>query len=173
MWFHHIVRWKDLILLKTIFIPGHGVSIVLIVNTNMSCINFLTPTHNLSIDRKSRVFRCAHLKSLLHLIWKVIWHLCRRRIVIPFILFINGTWIIYRRLIITHYIRDIKCWFYLTSHWIESLYSLTQNWSKMSLHCMVLSSSICISNGSNTWTSSSKVVVFILSTMCEIIVTNK
>ena len=36
-----------------------------------------------------------------------------------------------------------------------------------------LSSSIWLSNGSNTWTNSSKVVVFILSTMCEIIFTSK
>ena len=38
--------------MKTIFIPRHGVAIILIVTLNMSCINLLTPTHNLSMDRK-------------------------------------------------------------------------------------------------------------------------
>ena len=42
--------------MKTIFIQIHGVAIILIVASNMSCINLLTPTHNLSVDRK---FGCS------------------------------------------------------------------------------------------------------------------
>ena len=38
--------------MKIIFIPRHGVAIILIVTSNMSCINMLTSTHNLSMDRK-------------------------------------------------------------------------------------------------------------------------
>ena len=56
---------------QKIWISGvsHGVSIILIVTSNMSCINVLTSTHNLSIDRKLRVHPHACLKSLLYLIW--------------------------------------------------------------------------------------------------------
>ena len=32
--------------MKTILISGHGVSIILIIGLNMSCINVLTCTHN-------------------------------------------------------------------------------------------------------------------------------
>ena len=122
-------------------------------------------------------FPCARLKSLLlHLMWKVVWHLCGRRIVIPFILFISGTWKILRRLTITHCIRGINVGFVW---WITELSLYThrlktgRQWVLVVWHHPSLSSSIWLSNGSNTWTSSSKVVVFILSTMCEIIVTNK
>ena len=38
--------------MKTILIPGHDVPIILIIGLNMSCINVLTCTHNLSMDRK-------------------------------------------------------------------------------------------------------------------------
>ena len=48
--------------MKTIFILKHGIPIILIVVSNMPCINLLTSTHNLSMDRNAR------LKSLLHLI---------------------------------------------------------------------------------------------------------
>ena len=54
--------------MKIIFISRHGVSIILIVILNMSCINLLTHTHNLSMDRKLEVHPHARLKSLLHLI---------------------------------------------------------------------------------------------------------
>ena len=126
MWFYHIVRWREPILLKTIFIPRHGVSIVLIVSTNMPCIIFLSLIHNLSMDGKSKVFPYARLKSLLlHLIWKVVQHLYGRRIVILFILFIGGTWKIWRRLTITHCIRGINVDFIwqvtelsLYTHWL-------------------------------------------------------
>ena len=152
MLLHHIVKWRELILLKTIFIPGHGVSIILIVCTNMPCINFLSPTNNLSLDGKSRVFSCARLKSLLlHLMWKVVWHLCGRRIVIPFILFINGTWNIWRRLTITHCIRSINVGFIW---WITEL-SLYTHWLKISLQWVLsvwdhpsLPTSIWLSNSS-------------------------
>ena len=33
--------------MKTILIPRHGVPIILIIGSNMSCINVLTCTHNL------------------------------------------------------------------------------------------------------------------------------
>ena len=33
--------------MKTIIIPRHGVSIILIIESNMLCINVLTCTHNL------------------------------------------------------------------------------------------------------------------------------
>ena len=54
--------------MKTIFILRDGVPIILIVTSNIQCINFLTPTHNLFIDRKLEVYLHARLKSLLHLI---------------------------------------------------------------------------------------------------------
>ena len=54
--------------MKTIFIQRNGVPIILIVTLNMPCINLLTPTHNLSMDRKLEVYPHACLKSLLHLI---------------------------------------------------------------------------------------------------------
>ena len=54
--------------MKTIFIQRHGVSIIMIVTSNISCINVLTPTHNLSMDSKLKVHLHVHLKSLLHLI---------------------------------------------------------------------------------------------------------
>ena len=154
MWFHHIVRWRESILLKTIFILGHGVSIVLIVSTNMSCINFLSPTHNLSMDGKSKVFPCAHLKLLLlHLIWKVVRHLCRRRIVISFILSINGTWKIWRKLTITDCIRGINVGFIwrvielsLYTHWLK----IGRQWVLVVWCHPLSSSSIWLSNGSNT-----------------------
>ena len=54
--------------MKTIIIVRHGVPIILIVTSNMSCIHVLTPTHNLSMDRKLGVYPHARLKSLLHFI---------------------------------------------------------------------------------------------------------
>ena len=54
---------------EEIFIPRDGVPIILIVASNMPCINMLTPTHNLSVDRKFGVDPHACLKSFLHLIW--------------------------------------------------------------------------------------------------------
>ena len=57
--------------MKTIFIPRHDVPIILIVTSNMLCINLLTPTHNLSMDRKLGVHPHVRLKSLLHLIWNL------------------------------------------------------------------------------------------------------
>ena len=54
--------------MKTIFIPRYGVLIILIVTSNMSCIDLLTPTHNLSMDKKFGVHSHARLKSFLHLI---------------------------------------------------------------------------------------------------------
>ena len=57
--------------MKTIFIPRHGVPIILIVTSNMPCINLLTPTHNLSVDRKFEVHLHARLNSFLHLIWNL------------------------------------------------------------------------------------------------------
>ena len=50
---------------------GHGVPIILIIRLNMSCINVLTCTHNLSMGRKFGVHPYVRLKSLLHLIWNV------------------------------------------------------------------------------------------------------
>ena len=49
----------------------HGVSIILIIGSNMSYIDVLTSTNNLSIGRKFRVHPHARLKSLLQLIWNV------------------------------------------------------------------------------------------------------
>ena len=57
--------------MKTTFIPRDGVPIILIVTSNMPCINLLTPTHNLSVDRKFRVDPPALLKSFLYLIWNL------------------------------------------------------------------------------------------------------
>ena len=57
--------------MTTILIPRHGVPIILIIGSNISCINVLTSTHNLSMDRKFKVHPHARLKSLLHLIWNV------------------------------------------------------------------------------------------------------
>ena len=57
--------------MKTMFIPRHGVPIILIVTLNMPCINLVTLTHNLSMDRKLGVHPHARLKSLLHLIWNL------------------------------------------------------------------------------------------------------
>ena len=57
--------------MKTIFIPRHGVAIILIVTLNMSCINLLTPTHNLSVDRKFEVHLYDRFKSFLDLIWNL------------------------------------------------------------------------------------------------------
>ena len=57
--------------MKTVFTPRDGVPIILIVTSKMPCINFLTPTHNLSVDRKFGVDPHAHLKSFLHLIWNL------------------------------------------------------------------------------------------------------
>ena len=54
--------------MKTMFILRHGVAIILIVTSNMLCINLLTPTHNFSVDRKFGVHPHARLKSFLHLI---------------------------------------------------------------------------------------------------------
>ena len=34
-------------LMKTILIPRHGIPIILIIGSNMSCINILTCSHNL------------------------------------------------------------------------------------------------------------------------------
>ena len=45
--------------MKTIFIPRHGAPIILIVTPNMSCINVLTPTHNLSMDKKRDSPTCS------------------------------------------------------------------------------------------------------------------
>ena len=67
--------------MKTIFISRHGVLIIMIVTSNMSCINLLTSTHNLSMDRKIGIHPHARLKSLLHLIWNLEWHLWIMRIV--------------------------------------------------------------------------------------------
>ena len=44
-----------------------GVHIILIVKLNMSCINVLAHTDDLSINRKFGVYPYARLKSLLHL----------------------------------------------------------------------------------------------------------
>ena len=44
-----------------------GVHKILIVISNMSCINFLAHTDDLSINRKFGVYPYARLKSLLHL----------------------------------------------------------------------------------------------------------
>ena len=76
-------------LVEIIFIQRHGVSIILIIRSNMACINVLTSTHNLSIDRKFGVHPHARLKSLMHLIWKVEWNLFNMRIVYHSIFFIN------------------------------------------------------------------------------------
>ena len=46
---------EDPILVKTILIPRHGVMIILIIGSNMACINVLTCIHNFSIDRKFKV----------------------------------------------------------------------------------------------------------------------
>ena len=54
-------RVKDNIHTKT------GVHIILIVKSNMSCINVLGHTDDLSINRKFGVYPYARLKSLLHL----------------------------------------------------------------------------------------------------------
>ena len=73
------------------FISRHGVPIILTVTSNMSCINLLTPTHNLSMDRKLEVHSHARLKSLLHLIWNLEWHLWIMRMVNHSIFFIDGS----------------------------------------------------------------------------------
>ena len=77
--------------MKTIFISRHGVPIILTVTSNMPCINLLTLTHNLFMDRKLGVYSYARLKSLLHLIWNLEWHLWIMMIVNHSIFFANGS----------------------------------------------------------------------------------
>ena len=60
--------------MKIILIPGQGVSIILIIRSNMLCINVLF-VYNLFMGRKFGVCLHVRLKSLLHLIWNVE---CRR-----------------------------------------------------------------------------------------------
>ena len=49
-------------ILTTILIPRHGVMIILIIGSNMPCINVLTCIHNFSIDRKFEVHPHARFK---------------------------------------------------------------------------------------------------------------
>ena len=48
--------------MNTVFIQKLGISIILIVTSNMLCINLLTPNHNLSMDMKLEVHPHACLK---------------------------------------------------------------------------------------------------------------
>ena len=90
VWFNSIGRWRNLILLlETILVPTHWASIVLIKNPNMPCIDLLSPARYLYMDGILEVHPCSCVKSSLHLILNVVWHLCRRIIVRHIILFID------------------------------------------------------------------------------------
>ena len=92
MWFNGIGRWKNFaFLLETILVPTHWALIVLIKNRNMSHIDLLSFAHCLYMNGILGVHPCARVKSSLHLIWNVVWHLYRRRIARDTILFIGRT----------------------------------------------------------------------------------
>ena len=137
-----------------------------------TCINFLSPTHNLSMDEKSKVFPCAYLKSLLLHSTTFVWKKD------SYTFHTLHWWNLkdLEEVDLTHCIRGINVGFI----WRVTKLSLYTHWRKTGWQWVLiiwrhppLSSSIWLSNGSNTWTNSSKVVVFILSTMCEIIFTSK
>ena len=93
MWFNGIGRWRIFVLLlEIILVSTHWTSIVLIKNSNMSFIDLLSPAHYLYMDGILEVHSYTRVKSSLHLIWNLVWHLRRRRIVWHTILFISWTW---------------------------------------------------------------------------------
>ena len=96
MWFNGIDR-------ETILIPTQWASIILVINSNMSCIYLLSPAYCLYMDRILKVLPCVNAKSFFHLIWNLLWHLSRRGITQHTILFICWTW----RLTITHHMRRV------------------------------------------------------------------
>ena len=90
MWLRGIGRWRNLVLLlETVLIPTLWASIVLIKNLNMSYIDLLSLANYLYMDGIHGVHTCACIKSSLHLIWNLVWHLCRRRIDWHTILFVS------------------------------------------------------------------------------------
>ena len=63
MWFNRISRWRNpILLLETILVPTHWASIILIKNSNMSCIYLLSPTHCLYMVRILKIDPCVHVK---------------------------------------------------------------------------------------------------------------
>ena len=108
IWCNEIDKWRNLILLfETILVPSQWVSILLIKNLKMSCIDPSSLAHCFYMDGILQVHPCACVKSSLHLISNVIWvvwHLCKRRMTKHTILFICWTW----RLTITHHIRRVN-----------------------------------------------------------------
>ena len=104
MWFNGIGRWRNpILLLKIILVPTHWVSIILVKNSNMLCIYLLSQAHLLYMEKILEVCPCVHVKFSLHLIWNLVWHSCKRKVVQDTILFINWTW----RLTITHHIKRV------------------------------------------------------------------
>ena len=90
-------------LLETILVPTHWASIILVKNSNMPCIYLLSPAHYLYMDTILEVYPCVHVKSSLHLIWNLVWHLCSMGEARHTILFISWIW----RLTITHHIMRV------------------------------------------------------------------
>ena len=104
MWFNWIDRWRNpVLLLETILVPTQWTSIILVKNSNMTCIYLLSPVHCLYMDRILKVHPCVNAKSSFHLIWNLVWHLFGRGTTRHTILFIAWTW----RLNITHHMRKV------------------------------------------------------------------
>ena len=119
MWLNEIGRWRNpILLLETILGPTHWVSIILVKNFNMPHIYLLSPAHYLYIDRILEVHPCVHVKSSLHLVWNLVWQLCRMGVAQHTILSIGWTW----RLTTSSH-KEGMCQPHLRSHKIESLYS--------------------------------------------------
>ena len=77
--------------MKTILIPGYGVSIILIIGLNIPCINVLTCTHNLSIGKETRGSPTCSFEILIAFDMECEWHLFSMRIIDHSIFFINGS----------------------------------------------------------------------------------
>ena len=169
VWFNGIGRWRNpILLLETILVPTYWVLIVMIKNLNMSCIDLLSLAHCLYMDKRLEVHPRAWFKSSLHLIWNMVWYLCRKRITRHTIVFISWTWahcIILRRLIITYHISMINIsliW------WVTKLSPHTHRlkigwkWVLVKWCHPPFSSFVQLPNSSYIWTSSSRAMVFIL-----------
>ena len=104
MWFNGIGTWRNpILLLETILVPTQWALIILVKNSNMSCIYLLSLAHCLYMYRMLKVHPCVHVKSSFHLIWNLVWHLCKRVVTRHTILLIGWTW----RLTIIHHIRKV------------------------------------------------------------------
>ena len=104
MWFNGIGTWRNpILLLETILVPTQWALIILVKNSNMPCIYLLSLAHCLYIYRMLKVHPCVHVKSSFHLIWNMVWHLCKRVVTRHTILFIGWTW----RLTRIHHIRKV------------------------------------------------------------------